>query len=63
MWYNCLIKYLLKEGYANNYICPCVFIKKSKIGFVIIIVYVNNLNLIRILEELRRIINYLKKKF
>ena len=24
MWYNRLSKYLLKEGYANNPICPCI---------------------------------------
>jgi len=28
MWYNRLSEYLLKEGYKNNQICPCVFIKK-----------------------------------
>ena len=28
MWYNRLSKYLLKIGYVNNSICPCVFIKK-----------------------------------
>ena len=27
MWYNRLSNYLLKEGYINNSICPCVFIK------------------------------------
>ena len=30
MWYNRLSEYLLKEGYANNPICPCVFIKKNQ---------------------------------
>ena len=30
MWYNRLIEYLLKVGYVNNPICPCVFIKKSE---------------------------------
>jgi hypothetical protein len=30
MWYNRLSEYLLKEGFENNPICPCVFIKKSK---------------------------------
>ena len=25
MWYNRLSKYLLKEGYANNPKCPCIF--------------------------------------
>ena len=29
MWYNRLSDYLLKKGYVNNEICPCVFIKKS----------------------------------
>ena len=33
MWYNHLSEYLLKEGFENNPICPCVFIKKIKIWF------------------------------
>ena len=63
MWYNCLSDYLLKEGYVNNPICPCVFIKKSKIGLTIISVYVDDLNLIGTLKELTKTVNYLKKKF
>ena len=31
MWYNCLSEYLLKEGFENNPICPCIFIKKIRI--------------------------------
>ena len=46
MWYNHLSQYLLKEGYVNNSICPCVFIKKTENGFAIIAVYVDDLNLI-----------------
>ena len=61
MWYNRLSKYLLKEGYANNPICPCIFIKKSKIGFAIISVYVDDLNLIG--TEPTRTENYLKREF
>ena len=38
MWYNCLSEYLLKEGYANNHICPCIFIKKLETEFSIIVV-------------------------
>ena len=34
MWYNRLSEYLLKEGYVNNPICLCIFIKKSEIRFV-----------------------------
>ena len=39
MWYNRLSECLLKEGYANNLICPCIFIKKSETGFAIIVMY------------------------
>ena len=63
MWYDRLCKYLLKEGYVNNPICPCIFIKKSEIGFAIIAVYVDDLNLVGTPEELTRITNYLKKEF
>ena len=61
MWYNCLSE--LKEGYVNNPICPCIFIKKSKTKFVIIIVYVDDLNLVGTLKELTKRKNYLKKEF
>ncbi|KAL6334398.1 hypothetical protein AAG906_014976 [Vitis piasezkii] len=46
MWYNCLSKYLLKEGYVNNPICP---------------LYVDDLNLVGTPEELTRTTNYLKE--
>ena len=63
MWYNRLSEYLLKEGYANNPICPRIFIKKLKTGFAIIFIYVDDLNLIGTLEELTRTENYLKREF
>ena len=63
MWYNRLCEYLLKEGYVNNPICPCVFIKKSEIGFVIIAIFVDDLNLVGTPEELTKIVEYLKKEF
>ena len=63
MWYNRLSDYLLKQGYANNPICPCIFIKKSKTIFAIIVVYVDDINLIGTPEELTRTKNYLKKEF
>ena len=31
MWYNRLSNYLLKEGYVNNPICPCVLLKNLKL--------------------------------
>ena len=63
MWYNRLSEYLLKEGYANNPICPCIFIKKSETGFAIIVVYVDDLNLIGTPKELTRAPKYLKNEF
>jgi len=46
MWYNRLSEYLLKDGYVNNPICPCVFIKKTTTKVIIIAVYVDDLNII-----------------
>ena len=63
MWYNRLSKYLLKEGYVNNPICPCVFIKKSETGFAIITVYVDDFNLVGTPEELTKTTEFLKKEF
>ena len=63
MWYKRLSEYLMKEGYKNDPIYPCVFIKKSEIGFAIIAVYVDDMNLIRTPEELSKIAEYLKKEF
>jgi hypothetical protein len=63
MWYNHLSEYLLKEGFENNSICPCIFIKKSESGFAIVAVYVNDLNLMDTPEELTKTANYLKNEF
>ena len=63
MLYNRLSQYLFKEGYVNNSICPCVFVKKVATRFAIIVVYVDDLNLIGTLEELSKAIDYLKKEF
>lgn len=47
MWYNHLSEYLTGLG-TTNYICPCVFIKKSTSWYVIITVYVDYMNFIGI---------------
>ena len=56
MWYNRLSTYLLKEGYVNNLICPCVFIKKTEVSLTIITVYVDDLNLIGTPEGLLKLL-------
>ena len=63
MWYNRLSDYLLKEGFENNPICPCFFIKKLESRFAIIAVYVDDLNLVGTPEELTKTTNCLKNEF
>ncbi|KAM1446751.1 hypothetical protein ACFXTO_005931 [Malus domestica] len=63
MWYNCLSEYLIKEGYINNVICSCVFVKKSNFGFAIVAVYVDDMNLVGTPEELHKTAEYLKNEF
>ena len=63
MWYNRLSKHLIKDEYINNPICPCVFINKSKLGFAILTVYVDDINLFGTPEELTKAATYLKDEF
>ncbi|KAL0392725.1 UNVERIFIED_CONTAM: Retrovirus-related Pol polyprotein from transposon TNT 1-94 [Sesamum radiatum] len=63
MWYNRLSDYLLKEGYTYDPISPCIFMRRSGNEFVIIAVYVDDLNIIGTPEELPKAINCLKKEF
>ena len=53
----------IKEGYQNKPICPCIFIKKSRSGFVTIIVYVDDLNIIGTPKNLSKTIEHLNKEF
>ncbi|KAL2226409.1 UNVERIFIED_CONTAM: Retrovirus-related Pol polyprotein from transposon TNT 1-94 [Sesamum indicum] len=53
MWYNRLSEYLIKKGFCHNQISPCLFIKRTELGFVIIAVYVDDLNIIGSPEEIR----------
>ena len=63
MWYNRLSDYLLKEGYKNDPICPCIFMKRSGNEYVIIAVYVDDINIIGTPEELSKAVQCLKKEF
>ena len=63
MWYNCLSEYLTSQGYVNNELCSCVFIKKSHSRFAIVAVYIDNMNLIGIPTELEEIAAHLKSEF
>lgn len=61
MWYNRLSEYLVKEGYKNDLISSCIFIKKFDQGFVIIAVYVDDLNILGPLERFPKQLNILRK--
>jgi hypothetical protein len=63
MWYNRLKEFLINKGYSNNDDCPCVFIRKSTIGFCIISVYVYDLNIIDHAKDIDEACNHLKKEF
>ena len=64
MWYNRLNEYLVKEGYRNDPISPCISIKKfENKGFVIIAVYVDDLNILGTSGEISQTVEYLKKEF
>ena len=58
MWYNRLSEYLTKQGYINDAICPCIFIKKTTVGCVILAVYVDDINLIGTPEEVQKAIEF-----
>ena len=47
----------------NNHICLCIFIKKSKTGFAILVVYVDDLNVVGTPKKLTRTTKYLKNEF
>lgn len=55
--------YLLKKGSVNGQIRQCVLMKKAKSVPLIVIVYVDDLNIIEILEEIRQTVTYLKSEF
>ncbi|GJW77705.1 retrovirus-related pol polyprotein from transposon TNT 1-94 [Tanacetum coccineum] len=63
MWYNRLSDYLIRKGYKSNLICPCVFIKKTTSGFVIIDVYVDHLNIIGTSREINEVVVHFKEEF
>ena len=63
MWYNRLSEFLLKLGFINNEVCPCIFIRAKETRFVIIVVYVDDLNLIRSPKEITDMSVSLTKEF
>ncbi|KAL6219487.1 hypothetical protein ACLB2K_007246 [Fragaria x ananassa] len=63
MWYNHLSDYLIRKGYKNDNLCPCVSIKRTSVGFAIVYVYVDEMNIIGNLKEIEETVTYLKSEF
>jgi hypothetical protein len=63
MWYNRLKEFLLNKGHLNSDDCLYVFIIKSSIGFCIISVYIDDLNIIGHAKDIDESRNHLKKEF
>ena len=61
MWYNHLTESHL-DGCVNNVICSCLFIKNTKMGFNIIVVYVDDLKIIGTPYELHETVEYWKRE-
>ncbi|KAI3707738.1 hypothetical protein L6452_26367 [Arctium lappa] len=62
MWYS-LSEYLIRKGYKNDELRPCILIKNTSSGFSIIAVYVDDMNIIGTLDEIRDTASYLKTRF
>lgn len=60
MWYNHLREYFISQGYVNNELRMCVFIKKPYSKFTTVVVYMDDINFIGTSEELEKTIAHLK---
>ena len=56
-------EYLLKKVYVNDPVCLCVFIKKTIHRFVVIVIYVDDLNIIGTHKKILDVLTYLKEEF
>jgi transposase InsO family protein len=63
MWYSRLSKYLTDHGFNTNELSPCIFIKTIKQEFVLIAIYVDDLNLIGTAKAVDDAAVILKREF
>lgn len=63
MFYKHFREYLFIEGYTNDAICPCLFIKRKTLMFVVLDNNVDDINLRRTMMELKKTIDYLMNEF
>ncbi|KAL3700953.1 hypothetical protein R1sor_018975 [Riccia sorocarpa] len=63
IWYQRLSDFFVKHGFVHNPLCPCIFIRSHKGEFVIIAVYVDDLNFIGMKNAISDAIRLLKSEF
>ena len=63
MWYQHLREFLLNHKFQNDQALPCIFTLREKDGFVIIAIYVDDLNLVGTKDTTSRAIALLISKF
>lgn len=62
-WYHHLCHFLISQGFIHNPTLPCIFTLSSTTGFVILAVYVDDLNILGTPELCRHAHNILTKQF
>ena len=63
MWYQHISQYLLSHGFKSDDICPCIFIKHYLKEFVIIAIYVDDLNIIGTSNDIEDVVAMLSRQF
>ena len=62
-WYHHLCNFLIAQGFIHNNTLPCVFTYTSEVGFVILAVYVDDLNILGTPELCKYAQDILTKNF
>ena len=63
MWYHRLKVFLETKGFKSCESCPCIFILRNDVNFVILAVYVDDINLIGTQVAIRDAQMWLSSKF
>ena len=62
-WYHHLCNFLISQGFIHNNTLPCIFTYTSEVGFVILAVYVDDLNILGTPELCKYAQDILTKNF
>ena len=63
MWYKCLRDLKKNQCFKNVEVSPCIFIKWTHTTLVIVAVYVDDLNIIDMIDIISKIVSQLKGEF